>query len=180
MGTDLLTATGPFRKARGVNSNDASFPSRVPTTTAPLFAVATAAGTQQVIPIGPGVSANSAVIVPYGLGASNDAFNLRVLGWREVRGEGVLTLWVPVVLCELACTVGATTGVAASAVLNTELFVDTLSLTYGNDDVSIDIVSNAADLIAHFAVAIKGFQAIELIFDQSTNSPTMNALVSLI
>ncbi len=180
--TTLLTSAGPFLRARGVNANDASFPSRIPTIAEPSSAIATAAGTQQAINIADGnfgVGQNSALIVPYGLGANNDGFSIRMIGWRSINRDGATRLWVPVILAEVACLMSAAVGIAGAAVINTEAFCDTLTLVTGNANISVETVSPTGDVIGHIIVALKGFQKLELTFDQTTNTPTTNALVSL-
>jgi hypothetical protein len=180
----LLTASGPWRKARGTNANDSSFPSRIPTVTPPLTDVAGAAGTQQAIDVVPnagGYGANAVVIMPYGLGSDNDAFSMRVIGWSSVTVAGVNTLWIPTVLAEFsACNLCAVTGVAGAALLNTERLVDNLTLVTGNDDVSVSIVSPGTDIPAHVVVSLAGSQKVELTFDQTTSTPTQNALIKFI
>lgn len=178
----LETINTPFRKVRSVNSNSSSFPSKIPTTTEPKDDAGTAAGASIVelcIPQG-GLVNNSFLVVPYGLGSSNDGFSMRVLGWKRIRSGTLFDLWVPVKLLEVACLLGASTGVAGSPVLNTELLCDTITIVSGsgNAGVSVDVLDPADDTIAHFVMALKGFSKLEFTFDQTTNTPTMNALIS--
>ena len=178
----LETMSMEFRKVRSVNATDTSFPSKIPTVTEPAGDAGTATGAS-VIDIGgnpPGTAQNGGMFVPYGLGANNDTFSMRVIAWRVIRSGTTKALWVPVVLCEVACTMSASVGVALAAVLDTEQFVDTITLVTGNDDVSIDIVSPTADEIAHFVLDLKGCQKIECTFDNTLNTPSMNCLLALL
>jgi hypothetical protein len=172
----LGTHSGAFRKARATNANSSSFPSKIPTVTEPTG--------DGIIDIGGpdgGIGQNAARITPYGLGSDNDVFSLRVIAWNRIKASGVLDLWVPTVLVEVSCQCCGVVGIAGSAVLNTERFCDAITLVTGNDDVSVDIVSAGAtaEVISHFVVALKGAQKIELAYDQTTGTPTTNALIAL-
>lgn len=186
MGTNLLTQSGPFRKARAVNVVSSSFPSRIPTTTEPPSSdtTVTANTTVQVIDLGQlagGLTQNSAMIVPYGLGSDNDAFSMRVIGLRRI-GSGATALWIPIPLgAWTACTLNNTNpGIAGAAIINTEFFCDAMTLDTGftdNKSISLETVVPGTDLIAHCVVALKGCQKLEITYDATTGSPTMNALV---
>lgn len=186
----LDTMSMAFRKAKLANGDGTGFPSRIPTTTEPEGDANTSTGTS-VHDLGGkngGATQNGALFVPYCLGADGDDFSMRVIGWRSIKSltdAALKTLWVPVILVEVACEAGTAAGVAGSAVLNTEVFAESMTLTYGNDDVSIDIVSPGAstNFIAHFVCDLKGFQKFECTFDRSTgtNDPTScNCLVALL
>lgn len=183
--TTLLTQAGPFLKARGVNATDAAvagFPPRIPTTTEPPSVIAAAASTQQAINIADGffgVGQNSALIVPYALSSNNATFSMRVLGWRSVTGPGVATIWLPELLCEVNCLTCLATGVAGAAVLDTERFCDGITLvTGGNSNISMELIAPSGNLVAHMAVALKGYQKIECTFVIAASVTSMNALVS--
>lgn len=171
------TVSMSFRKARSANSTDSGFPSRVPTMTAPsgtgVINLCTSDGM---------LAQNGMVLLLYGLGADNDTMSCRVIGWRSVGENDVTTgLWIPVILCEFAAVLSGATGVAGATILNTERFADTITLTTGNDDVSVDIVSPTGDVIAHAMMDLKGFQKVELTFKLGGTPPTsMNALVALL
>ena len=124
------------------------------------------------------------MIAPYGTGSNNNTFSLRVIGWRIVGETGDQTftslLWWPVTLCELACTLSATTGVAGRIISNTERAVDTIVLTTGNANVNNSIVSPADDTIAHCTIDLEGFQKIEYTFDTGSSATDCNLLWALI
>lgn len=178
----LETLSGPFRKARSVNASDSSFPSKIPVATEPSGDAGTATGASvidlAINPGGGGVIQNGVLIVPYGLGNDNDAFSIRVIGWKRIStGDPTTVLWVPIVLAELACIISTTVGIAGKLVIETERFADTITRVTGSDR-SCDIVSPTAEEIAHAYVDLKGFEKLELTYDQTTGTPTMNALLS--
>jgi hypothetical protein len=178
----LETISQPFARCRTVNATDASFPSKIPTGTEPTGTGSTATGAS-VLNLGYGgrLTQNQVLLVPYGIGDDNDVFNLRVIGWRVVGNDSQTWLWVPVILAQFVCTMSTQVGVAGRDVLNTERFCDTITLTTGNDDVSVDITSPTGDVIAHASVDLKGSQKLELTFAMSTGSPTSaNCLIALI
>lgn len=111
-------------------------------------------------------------VIPFALGADGDQLNVRVFGWRQIA-----TLWVPVLLAELAATVGTTVGVAGQPVIATERFADTLALTDGNT-AEVTLTSPENNLIAHALVSVKGFPVVQVDFDTGAAPPTsMNALL---
>lgn len=184
---DDMSQTRVFRKARSVNSTSTAFPATAPTRTEPTGDAGTAAG-RCVIDLaarGDGYVPCDVMILPYGLGSANDVFSLRLLGWRKI-GTGLTALWVPVTLAELACTLGAMTGVAASEVLATELFCDTITIVSEpttTADVtrvgSVLVSSPANDTVAWAKVPLLGVQKIEFLWDQTTNTPAANALIAM-
>lgn len=157
------TLSGPWAKVRSASATDSSFPSKVPTATEP-----TGAG---VLDFSPGSQLEQLVLVPYGTGANNDTFDLRVIGWRLISD-----LYVPVLLAQFAVTLSQAVGVAGKSVINTERFADTLSITYGNSNVDTSVVSPTGDLIAHAIVDVKGFNKLEFTFDLGGTTTDANCL----
>ena len=174
-----------FKKAWATNADTSAFASRIPTTTEPsndgvVSLRASDAGV--VVPA-------RVLLLPYGLGADNDAFSMRVIGWRRI-GSGVSpanVLWIPIILGEFACTISAAVGVVGSPVLNTERFADTITVvkqpkTTDTDSVGAAsrgdnfIYSAAGDLIAFIDMLVLGCDKLEFTFDQTTNAPTTNVL----
>ena len=172
----LGTVSMPFRKAMATNASDSAFPSKIPTGTEP--------SADGVITLGENAGSvvqNGVLIVPYATAGDNDTFSLRVIGWRRLGDQVGTLLWIPVVLCEIACTASATVGVAGRLVVATERFVDTITLVTGNEDISIDIVSPAAEEIAHVVTDLKGFQKVEFNFDSTAAGTTgMNCLIAFV
>lgn len=175
-----------YRKALTTNSNAASFASKVPTITEPT--------NDGVIDLAP--SAQWVQILPYGLGSENDAFDMKVIGWRRIgpgpQGPTTNWLWVPTTICVVTCTVSAAVGVAASQVLNTERFADTIVMKSATaqplqtdqnatpatqyQGVMVRIYSPVDDTIGWIMVPLIGLEKLEFTFDQTTGTPTMNVL----
>ena len=180
------TLSTDFRKARGVNATDTSFPSKIPTTTEPVTPATETATSASVIELATGgaLAQNSVLLVPYATGGDGDTFSIRVIGWRKLpRMTEASHLWVPVKLLELACTLSTVVGVAGAPIVAAERFADTLALvgTSGNDDVSMDLVSPADNTIAHCLLDVKGFQKLEVTFDSTAAGTTdMNCLLGLL
>lgn len=179
----LATLAERFFKARSVNETSNGYRSLIPTVTEPSGDAGTATGASILDnQRGGGAGQNCIRVLPYAIGSNNNTFSLRVIGWDYVGnnpnpGE-VRRLWIPTPLCEVACTISSTqVGIVNSQVLNTEMFADTISLTYGNLNVGIDIVSTAADIVAHFVLDLKGCQKYELIFTTGGSATSCNALI---
>lgn len=178
----------PFQKARQFNSTDTTFPVRIPTVT-PLIQDAATTGTAQevfaFIEGGSGPIPFAAFIMPYGLGAALDAFDMRVIGWKKIGSDPNLRLIVPFILASFTCTLCTAVGVAGSPVLNTEHFCDTIT-TLSEPTLTADVTrqgtahiySPTGNLLAWVRVPLRGCEAVEVTFANRTNTPTKNALVS--
>lgn len=165
----MNTLVTTYLKARSSNSTDANFASKVATVTAPS---GTGVSATRII----GEFSNSAIaVVPFGAGADNSTFDLRILGWRAT-GNG---LYVPTILCQVACTLSTSVGVAGADVLDTERFVDTLTLSLGNAGVDCQVFSPANDTPSHVIVDTKGVSFVEFLFDMGT-ATSGNALFAFI
>lgn len=165
------TRVGAYQKFYETNSTDASFPSRIPTTTAP-------SGNGVLVPPGSGLGGarnapSAAMVVPYGVGADNTTFKIRIIGWRLIG-----TLYVPTILCEFTCTNSTAVGVAGATVVATERFADTLTANAFNPSGGVEAVSVANNTPAHFLVDCKGCQYIEATFDMNASATSANALVA--
>ncbi|MFN4894202.1 MAG: hypothetical protein ACK5HO_00275 [Pseudomonadota bacterium] len=156
-----------FQRVRPTASTDLTFPARTPTLTAP-----TGAGVLQ-DPIVGTQTPEWVQVVPFGDGADNSTFDLRVIGWKPTE----LGLWVPTLLAQAACTLSAALGVAATEVLNTQRFADTIALTQVLANVDSKLSSPANDTIASFQVETRGSVYLEILFDLGTATGA-NALVS--
>lgn len=179
----IETFAGRLQKARSVNQTSNGYVSKVPTVTEPLGDAGTATGTSVIeMAAGTGSSQNLVKIMPYGVGANNTTFSFRVIGWQGIQNAGnvIPYLWVPVLLGEFACTLSSSApGVAGATVVATEYFADTITQTYpAAATSSIEVVSNAADLIAHVVLDAKGCEKIELSFTTGGSATSCNALVS--
>ena len=109
----------PLSRARVANStNSGGFPALAPTTTKPL--VDSATGATGVVDLGNNPP-RLVKLIPFGVGANNTTFDVRLTAWHNAAG-----LWVPTVLLQFTATLSAAVGVAGATVLDTERFADTL------------------------------------------------------
>lgn len=178
-----------IRKAVATNANTSAFTAKTALrTTEPsgnlVFRLADEFG---------GLVPSHARIFPYGLGSDNDAFSLRVWGWTRY---GTVTdasagtsrqFWLPSMFLEISATISAFVGVAGYAVLNTERFADTITVvaTVGEPKVVagastngiVIVYSPVNDTPAWVETPLWGAELLEFDFDQTTNTPTMNAML---
>lgn len=170
-----VTRANFFRKFRTSNSTDASFPSKIPTTTQPSGTGVWDFTSGKTSPNGILIP-SSIIVLPYNIGANNTTFKIRMIGWRSIYSATATTLWVPQILCEFTCTASAAVGIASAAVLDTERFSDTLTANAFNPSGGVEAVSTANDTPAHFIVDIKGCPIIEATFDMNSSATSANAL----
>lgn len=188
-----MIAARPFKKARSVNSSSANFPSWVASEYDPSFAdPATAAGRviTRVSDIGGnGVTPGWLQIFPYGLGSNNDAFAFRVVGLRRMPNpiaDGRVQFFrFPI--ASLTCILSSgNPGLALGNILTTEFFADTIAIVSeltATADVTrtgtMQIYNPVADTgMAFVQMPLLGVEAFEIEWDQTTGTPTMNALLS--
>ena len=185
----------PLTKFRSVNSSSTGFPSRVDVlafpgdANDPIGDAGTAAG-RCVLDLsvnrGPnGTACKWLELWPYGLGSDDDAFSIRVIGWMRIApvlSDGRFQ-WRPTILSEFAVVCCTDVGVAGGRVLNTERYVDAITIVTEpprTADVTrigdCRITAPGANLAAHLRMNVEGVERIELTFDQTTGTPTMNAL----
>ena len=183
MPTVIETVSSPWKKARPTSYTTNGYPTRVATNTEPLTAATDPATSQVVHEVGTGgmYCQNGLVVIFFGAGANDSTFSCRVIGWRSIGWEARTTgLWIPVPLAEFAVTLSQAVGVAGMTLVATDRFADTIALTTGNDDVSVDIVSGWTDVIAHVQMDLKGFQKLEFAFTTGGSATSCNALFALL
>lgn len=168
----LETMSLPWQKARATNYSTNGYPTKVHTATKPsgdgvIEMTRDSSG---------GVVQNSLVVMFYGTGSDNNTGSCRALAWSQVGNDPNTSLWVYFILAEFAFTLSASVGVAGKQVVATERFADTVTLTYGNDDVSLDIVSPANDIPTRVVFDCFGAQFVELIFTTGGSATDLNAL----
>lgn len=125
-------------------------------------------------------------LFPYGLGSDNDVFSLRIWGWWRLNYNGA-PYWLASILGEIACTISAHVGVAGGPVLNTERFADTITIVReyvetadSTPQGTILRHSPTNDSPASVIMPLFGAEFIEPDWDQTTGTPTMNALYNFI
>lgn len=157
-----MTPIQIWKKVRRINENASSFAAKIPTIT---------------MPAGDGVvkienGEDTLELLVYGLGANNDAFDFRVTGWRKT--NFIQPLWMPTIICEVSAVISSSVpGTVLSELLATEFFADTLTLNKG---VAVVPTVTGDACAALCIVDITGCDRWELTSDQTTNSPTVNAL----
>ena len=165
-----LTRSNGFKKFYATNATDASFPSKIATTTQPANDGVYDFTANGISPNGLLIP-SAIVVIPYGVGSDNNTQKIRIIGWRLIG-----TLWVPTPLCQFTCTLSAAVGVAGATVVATERFADTLTADSMNPSGGVEAVSPTGDLVAHFVVDIKGCPIIEATFDRNSSATSCNAL----
>lgn len=165
---NVETLCTPFTKTHETLATDTSFPSRIPKVTRPSG--------DGVIELGENAAkTGTSLLMLFGGTGQDDAVltGARILGWSKVKATSpsLRDLWVPVKLAEFAGVCGSAVGIAATPVLNTFFFCDTLTLVsgQGNANVSHELVSPADNTIAHALLSVKGFELIEVTFDLGAN-----------
>jgi hypothetical protein len=148
------TKTGDYVKGLTTNSTDTSFASLVPTVTEPTGdgVITWGGGYEQ--------ASSTIMVVPFGAGADNSTFALRVTSWRNIS-----TLWIPVLLGEFACTLSATVGVAGTSVLATDRIADTITAVLA--PANAIIVSPTGEEIGYVMLDAVGSTKIQFSFDMT-------------
>ena len=157
-----------------------TFPSKIPTTTQPSG--------DGVIVFGHGGGEDCPghlMLIPYGAGSATNTMNVQVIGWRATRLNIGVKLWIPVVLCTYAVTLGTGTGVAGADLTTTALFATTITstggptfITSGAAPVSIDWlqISPGSNGIGMISQRSFGFRLLEVIFNTNSSATSCNAL----
>lgn len=112
------------------------------------------------------------LIQPFGVGANNATYDMRVLGWRKAN---VGSNYIATVIGQWACILSADTGTASGYVLDTERYADTISQTFGPSPTII--VSPTGDVRGWLMVDLSGALFYTLDFALGTATEA-NALVS--
>lgn len=173
----------PLVKALAVNATTSAF-------TAKTAAVLTRPSGNLVTDLTAGVPSGKVParlrLFPYAAAASNDTFAMRVWGWSRVGA----TTYVPAILGDFTCTVGAFTGCTGGDVLSTELFVDTIAIVAATGEATTTanttrdgtavLYSPANDTPGYVEVPVRGCELVEFDFDQTLNTPAMNCLIGFL
>lgn len=144
-----------------------SFPSKVPTATAPI-----GAGVVN-DPVVGDKAPDWVQVIPFGDGLDNSTFDLRVIGWKVSE----LGLWVPTILAQAACTLSAAVGANTFEVTASQRFADTITLTQVLANVDSKVSSPTGDLVGSFQVETRGCVLVEVTFNLGTATGA-NALVA--
>lgn len=162
-------------------ATDTSFPSKIPTRTRPSG--------NGVIDFMPGlrnptngIAPNYLRITPVGTGQDDAVLTgMRVIAWDPLPGtsfpDGNDTVWIPVILVEIAAVLCSATGVSGGTLLGTHFLADTITLVTGTANVSHEIVSPTGNVAAHIIVSVKGASMIEVTFDLGANMTGANSVI---
>jgi hypothetical protein len=155
------------------NSTAANFTAKIPTATEVAHAPDT--GIHDILHAtygfgykGSGQMPQYMQIVPFGGNADNETFSMRLWGWNKVHATA---LWVPQLLCQLDCTLGAGSG---AAVETNVLMVDTIAIVTGTASDSY-IQTPANDTQASIIVSLRGCSIVEFDFDLTGTGDQANA-----
>lgn len=187
----LETISQRFRKARTTNATDNGFPARFMSATMPSgsgnsVAQATASAVFLLRNEFGMCVQNGVIVMPYGTGSNNQTGSIRLYAWDLAvdptdPGNTDTSEWVAMLLVELAFVVSSSLpGLTGRTIGTGELFADTITLTYGNANVSVDIVSPAADVPAHAVVDIKGAALLEVTTTTGGSLTSVNALLKMV
>lgn len=166
------------------NVTTASFTNPVPLGSNPAFIN----GSLQAgyIPLGQdgSVTANSFGMVFFGQGSDTNTMAAQIFGWREtsayVTAGNINPLWFPVCLCTLTPIElnSGMPGVAGTDVGSSNYFASDITLSVGNANVSVEVVSptHANNMIAHVIVTTKGFRYAQVQLSINSSATNVNAL----
>lgn len=152
----------PYQKAFSENSTTTGgFTAKAPTTTEPI-------GTGVVLCERPGGGAPVNVfIVPFGSDANNEAFALRLIGWRNIG-----TLWIPARIGEWTITLG---NIAVSDLGTNNFIADTIVAV--DDRPEVQPYSPANDHPGSITTPVFGFTKLEFLVNRDS-AASGNALYS--
>lgn len=173
----IFSMSSLWKTLLSTNATDTSFPSRIPTTTAPNTTNnpgLVILGDQIDMPGGRPVSSHVRMCF-FGVGNDDTTFDVRVIGWGKTDGG----LYVPSPLYGFSCTLGTAIGIAGNAISASTRFADTVTLTTNFGTTGVDVIptSPASNLIATVLMDCKGFSLLEVTFDM-TGATSGNALYS--
>jgi hypothetical protein len=128
------------------------------------------------------VAPNSLILKPYGTGADDATFLMRVWAWYPTRDPNAAittTLWLPMLLGEFTCTLSTKVGVAASDIDNLHRFCDLIVLTAntGTAGVSNEVVSPGNNDPGHIVLDMKGAMMISIKFNMNSSATAANCAV---
>lgn len=188
----------PFTRALHTNYASNSYPVLVPTITPPApgspspnggNANGVFAPSGLPAPVSGGTNAAPALITElsllgcfFGTGADDATFLAQLIGWKQTIGIAATSLWIPVPLLEVTCTLSTIEGVAGADVIATERFADTLVLTSGYSTTyggGTQVTSPTGNVIAWLVSSLNGFGAFQWIFNCNSSATGANCLFAL-
>lgn len=122
-------------------------------------------------------SPNRVFCIPYAAGVPGQSFSMRLWGWDHIGTDSRSLVWIPNLLCELSCTLGAQNGVPGfeRLIQDTEYFCDTLAVTAGSLGFMGDLVSPGNGLVGYAVVELKGCRKFQFDFQ----APSANGGIAM-
>ena len=171
--TTIYTDAVEFQKALSTNSTTAAYAAQADSTDEPTEATA---GVIDLTKGRAGVP-NAVLLKFFGVGADNTTGSCRVYGLKKCRDvTNNLTSYTHVLLCDVAFTLSARTGVASGVVAASERYADTITRTTGIENVSDQILSPTGDVPAHLLVDAKGCRWLKVEPITGGSATSVNAL----
>jgi hypothetical protein len=177
--TVLKGIVQPWFKVRSVNETSNGYVTKSATGTEPSGDAGTDTGASvQDIAQGTTSARTSFALMPYGVGADNATFSMRVLGWSVIGNLTTTLLWIPQTLFEVTCTLCTKVGVSGRELTNSERFVDTIAIvgTSGLPGISFNMHSPADNTIGYITASVLGAQKVECQFTTGASATSCNAL----
>lgn len=115
-------------------------------------------------------------LIPFGVGANNTTFTVRLIGWSLVNS----TLWVPQVLCEFLATLSQFVGVSGGVVTDSQRFADTVAdptANVGREGVDCWKRSPANDTPAEYKIAAAGCVLFQVDINIGVSATSGNCLI---
>jgi hypothetical protein len=170
--TSLYTASTVFRKVLTSNSANAAYATKID-----VVALPTSAGYINLASGSAGdYTPNSVLFKFYGTNSDNQTGNCRVYGLRPCQDSTGTLSYTHVLLGEWAFTLSAAlTGVAGGLVGASEYYADTVTRTYGIENVSDQLLSPTGDVPAQVLMDAKGHSVLFVEFKVGT-ATNLNAL----
>ncbi len=160
---ETTTAVHPFRRVYATNVTATAYVSKPDLITLPSVALVDSTG---YLDLGIGrlsaTTPDSIMLKFYGVGADNTTGNCRIYGLKEVCTASGVRSYTHVLLADYALTYSASTGVADGGVLNTERYADTITRTFGIENVADQLLSPANDVAGHDLLDVKGVEYIHI------------------
>jgi len=117
---------------------------------------------------------NGIIFKFFGAGSNNNTGKYRIWGASTWYNRATSrTSWEFLLLAEFAVIFGNLAGIAGCMITNSDFECDTITLTYGNDDVTVSIVSPGNDVRGAHAMIDKlsvGYVGVETDLDSSATS----------
>lgn len=167
-GTNVQLLKLPYRRALVNNSTDANYQLTIaPTTTKPTTSDSSSSPATNYF-VGP-LSGSELHILPFGINAANEQFQIRVNFWRSIinaAGGTASTLWTPHQVGSFDITVGTAVGAVGATVLDTEFFADIITETGSTwDDTIVQAIISQANILTEIKLNTQGWELFSVEFD---------------